>query len=138
MAFLHGKAGYFGLGTSGAEATASDISSYIESVDFPVTADVAETTTFGKNSKTYVVGLKDGKFSVKGKWDATQDAAIWAVIGDATALAFDYGPGGSTSGYVEYTGDCFITEYQPSTPVNDVVSWTMSLQITGDVTRGTF
>lgn len=138
MAFLHGKDGYFALGTYSVPATASDISQYIEEVGFPQKVETGETTTFGNNSKTFVVGLRDGTISLKGKWDSTHDAAFEAVLGFATALAFNYGPGGNTSGYVSYTGNAFVTEYQPSTPVGDVVSWTATLQITGDVTRTTF
>lgn len=138
MAFRHGKSGVFKLGTAAVPATPTDISSYCEEVNFPRKSDTAETTTFGATAKTFVMGLSEGTFSVKGKWDATQDAQMAALVGFDTALAFEHGPEGSTAGRIKYTGNCFVTEYQSSTPVGDVVSWSASLQITGAVTRTTY
>ena len=57
MAFTHGKDSVFKL--DNASGSLTDISTYVNNVDFPATSDIAETTTLGAGSKTYIVGLKD-------------------------------------------------------------------------------
>ena len=64
MAFTHGKDSVFKLDNSSGSLT--DISTYVNNVDFPETADVSETTTFGADNKTYIAGLKDATISLSG------------------------------------------------------------------------
>jgi len=135
MAFVHGKDSVFKLDNS--SGTLTDISSYVNNVDFPETADVAETTTLGAGSKTYIVGLKDATISIGGLWDSTADAIFGAVVGQSASLSFEYSPEGTTVGNVKYTGEAILTSYAVSSPVGDVVAYSADLQVTGDVTRGT-
>ena len=72
MAFVHGSDSVFKLDNAGGSLT--DISTYVNNVDFPETADVAETSTLGASNKTYIVGLKDATISLGGLFDATVDA----------------------------------------------------------------
>ena len=135
MAFVHGKDSVFKLDNSGGSLT--DISTYVNSVDFPETADVAETTTLGAGSKTYIVGLKDSTLSVAGLWDATADAIFGAVVGQSATLSFEYSPEGTASGKIKYTGEAILTSYAQNSPVGDVVSYSADFQVSGAVTRGT-
>jgi len=135
MAFVHGKDSVFKLDDSG--GTLTDISSYVNNVDFPETADVAETTTLGDGSKTYIVGLKDATLSISGLWDSTADGILGAVVGQSATLSFEYSPEGTGSGAVKYTGEAILTSYAVSSPVGDVVGYSADLQVSGDVTRGT-
>lgn len=135
MAFVHGKDSVFKLDNSGGSLT--DISAYVNSVDFPETADVAETTTLGDGSKTYIVGLKDSTLSVAGLWDATADAIFGAVVGQSATLSFEYSPEGTATGKVKYTGEAILTSYAQNSPVGDVVSYSADFQVSGAVTRGT-
>jgi predicted secreted protein len=135
MAFVHGKGAYFALDNSGGSLV--DISAFLDDIGFPQSIETAETTTFGKNSKTYIVGLKDSTVSLSGKWDATLDAQIAATVGQAASLTFNYAPQGNTGGNVLYSGECFITSYDLSAPIGDVVTVSIELQVTGDVTRAT-
>lgn len=132
--FVHGKSTDFALDDTG--GTSRNISDTLTDVSFPQTIDTAETTAFGSSNKSYIVGLKDGSFSVSGIWDATVDGYISGT--EPTSRSFIYGPAGSTSGNVKYTGECILTNYAVSNPVGDVVSYTLDLQITGAVTRGTY
>ena len=136
MAFVHGKSADFRLDNSGGSLT--DISSYLDNVSFPQPIETAETTTFGSSSKSYIVGLKDSSISVSGKWDPTVDAHIAAVLGQAASLSFQYGPAGTTVSNIKYTGECYVTSYDVSAPVGDVVTFSLELQVTGAVTRGTY
>tara|TARA_R100000773_G_scaffold16961_1_gene15481 strand:- start:131 stop:541 length:411 start_codon:yes stop_codon:yes gene_type:complete len=135
MAFVHGKDSVFKLDNAGGALT--DISAFVNSVDFPETADVAETTTLGDSSKSYIVGLKDATISLAGLYDSTLDAILGAVVGQSATLSFEYSPEGTTGGNVKYTGECILTSYSLSSPVGDVVGFSADLQVSGDVTRGT-
>lgn len=135
MAFVHGKDSVFKLDNS--SGTLTDISTYVNSVDFPETADVAETTTLGDGSKSYIVGLKDATISISGLWDSTLDGILGAVVGQSATLSFEYSPEGTTGGNIRYTGECIVTSYSQSSPVGDVVGFSADMQVSGDVTRGT-
>ena len=135
MAFVHGSDSVFKLDNSGGSLT--DISTYVNNVDFPETADVAETSTLGASNKTYIVGLKDATISLGGLFDATVDAILGAVVGQSATLSFEYSPEGTGSGKVKYTGECILTSYTLSSPVGDVVGFSADLQVSGAVTRGT-
>ena len=132
--FVHGKSTDFELDDTG--GTSRSLSNVLTSVDFPETIETAETTAFGATSKSYIVGLRDASISVSGLWDATVDGYI---IGTEPATrSFIFGPAGSTSSNVKYTGECILTNYSVSAPVGDVVTFSLDLQVTGNVTRGTY
>jgi len=134
--FRHGKATVFKLDNSSASLT--DISNTLTDVSFPAKIDTAEVTAFGASAKSYIVGLTDGTISISGTFDATVDALFAGVVGYATALNWNYGPEGSTVGFVKYTGLGYVTSYQKSGSVGDVVKYSAEIQITGAVTRTTF
>jgi len=135
MAFVHGKDSVFKLDNSG--GTLTDISSYVNNVDFPETADVSETTTLGADNKTYIAGLKDATISLSGLWDSTADAIFGAVVGQSATLSFEYSPEGTTGGNVKYEGEAILTSYAISSPVGDAVGYSADLQVSGAITRGT-
>lgn len=134
MAFVHGKTAFFQIDNSG--GSLQDISAYCDNVDFPLTADTAEVTTFGDSSKEYIAGLKDATISISGSWDATADAILAGIVG--VAGTFEYGPAGNTGGNVKFTGEAICTSYNVSAPVGDKVSFSAEFQCTGAVTRTTF
>lgn len=140
MPFYHGSQAGFKLDNNA--GSLQDLSAYVDSIDFPQTLETHETTVFTKTSKTYIVGLKDGTFSVGGPWDdATLDPHMDSMLRGAnyaTSKTFEIGPEGVTSGDVKYSGECFITSYSGAMPVGDAVRWTADFQVTDDITRGTF
>ena len=132
--FVHGKSTNFSLDDTG--GTIRDISDTLTSVDFPETISTGTTTAFGATSESYIVGIRDASISLSGLWDSTIDGYI---IGTEPATrTFIFGPAGNTSGYVKYTGECILTNYSVSSPVGDVVTFSLDLQCTGGVTRATF
>jgi hypothetical protein len=134
--FRHGKSTVFKVDNSGGSLT--DISNTLTDVSFPQSVDTAETSTFGSSAKSYVVGLTDSTLSISGNFDATVDAHLAAVLGQAASLSFEYGPEGSTAGYVKYTGEALMTSYEKSGAIGDVVSYSAEFQVTGAITRGTY
>ena len=135
MAFVHGKSSVFKF--DNASGSLTDISAFVNNVDFPETADVAETSVLGASNKTYIVGLKDATISLSGLFDATVDAILGAVVGQTATLSYEYSPEGTASGKVKYTGEAILTNYALSSPVGDVVAYSADLQCSGAVTRGT-
>lgn len=136
MAFKHGKNTVFKVDNSG--GTLTDISAYLNSVTLPRSVETGETTSYGNSAKTYIVGLSDSTLSVDGTWDATVDAHLAGVLGQDASLTFEYGPEGSGSGAIKYTGECYLTSFETSSPVADVVKFSAEFQVTGTVTRTTF
>lgn len=135
MAFVHGKNSVFKL--DNASGSLTDISAFVNNVDFPETADVAESSVLGASNKTYLVGLRDASISISGLFDATVDAILGAVVGQTATLSYEYSPEGTGSGKVKYTGEAILTNYALSSPVGDVVAYSADLQCSGAVTRGT-
>jgi hypothetical protein len=132
--FVHGKSTDFAIDDTG--GSSRNISDTLTDVSFPQTIDTAETTAFGSSNKSYIVGLKDTTISVSGIWDATVDGYLSGT--EPASRSFIYGPAGTTSGNVKYTGEAIMTNYSQSNPVGDVVTFTADFQVTGAVTRTTY
>ena len=132
--FAHGKSTDFAIDDTG--GSSRNIANTLTDVSFPQTIDTAETTAFGSTNKSYIVGLKDTTISVSGIWDATVDGYISGT--EPASRSFIYGPAGSTSGNVKYTGEAILTNYNTNNPVGDVVTFSADFQVTGAVTRTTY
>ena len=115
-----------------------DYSAYLDDVSLPRSIETAETTTFGSSAKSYITGLTDATISLSGKFDATADATLAGVVGLASTLSFEYGPAGSTGGFVKYEGECIMTSYDIGATVGDAVTASVELQVTGAITRTTW
>ena len=134
--FRHGKSTVFKVDNNAGSLT--DISNTLTDVSFPQSVDTAETSTFGSSAKAYVVGLTDSTLSISGNFDATVDAHLAAIVGKADSVSFEYGPEGSTAGFVKYTGEALLTSYEKSGAIGDVVTYSAEFQVTGAITRGTY
>ena len=134
--FRHGKSTVFKVDNNAGSLT--DISNTLTDVSFPQSVDTAETSAFGSSAKSYVVGLTDATLSVSGNFDATVDSHLAAIVGKADSVSFEYGPEGSTATFVKYTGEAFLTSYEKSGAIGDVVTYSAEFQITGAITRGAY
>lgn len=139
--FRHGKNAHFAL--DGVAASLVNISDTLNEISMPRAIETAETTAFGQNDKTYITGLGDATISLSGMFDATVDTQIAGNItnlksGSVSSLSFEYGPTGSASTRPKFTGEAIITSYDISSPVGDVVTYSLELQVTGAVTGTTF
>ena len=139
--FRHGKNAALKL--DNAAGSLVDISNVLNEISYPREVETGETTSFGNNAKTYIVGLSDSSISLSGTYDTTVDAHIVALIAalqneTLASASYEYGPEGTTSGRVKYSGEAIVTSYEVSSPVADVVTFSLELQGTGAVTRGTW
>lgn len=133
MAFVSAKSAQFTL-------AGTDISTYVDTVGGVDNAtDMLETTTFGASSKTYIGGLRNGStISISGKYDSALHTVVAALLGSASSSAWVYGPAGTTTGNVKFSGSCFVQSYEIGAQVANVLTFTASLQVTGAVTVGTY
>lgn len=136
MAFRHGKNAVFKVDNSA--GTLTDISAFVNEASLPRSVETGETTVFGNSAKTYLVGLSDATLSISGPWDSSLDATLAGVLGQDSSLTFEYGPEGSAASRIKFTGECFLTSFEVSSPVADVVTYSAEFQVTGSITRTTF
>lgn len=134
--FRHGKNSVFKLDNSG--GTLTDISNVLNNVSMPREIETVETTSFGSSYRTYVVGFQNATISIEGTWDATVDAHLAGILGQDATVSFEYGPEGSTSTYIKYSGEAYVTSYETSGAVGEVVTFSAELQVSGAITRGTW
>lgn len=141
MANAHGKDSVFKIEDSAA-TTLRDITTYIKSVDFNQSQDANDVTTKGAEGKQYRPGLTDGEIRLTGLWDQTastgSNTVLQSLMGIEVTVGFEWGPQGSTSGQVKKSGECVVTQYDESSPVDDMVAFTATAKISGDVTLGTW
>jgi hypothetical protein len=130
MAKIHGKGTVVTL-------DGDDISTYCNSVNFNRNADSHDVTTFGKNSKVYVSGLKDGEGTVEGIYDSTAltgPGAVFRPLVGGAEVAFVYQPEGTGAGKPQSTVDVIVTAYEETAPVADMITFSATLQFSDDIT----
>lgn len=126
--FIHGKGTYVSLNSV-------DLSTFTNSVEFKRVADSHDTTTFGKDARTYQGGLLDGTCTLAGIYDNGETGprpTVAPLLGTVTALV--YRPEGTGAAKPEDTVNVLVMSYEESAPVADMISWTCELQLSGDVT----
>ena len=123
---IHGK-------TSTMSIDAVDISARVDTTSLNKVKDLAETTTFAStgDNKEHIDGLRSHEVSIGGPWDSTLDG-VMATADDGSSVAFSYSPDAGTT---TYAGNCFISNYNISSPVGGRIDWSASFSVTGVVTR---
>lgn len=146
MANFHGSKGVFKI--DDAAGTLRDISIYVDDLQLSRKFDTPETTgEGGTTAKTFIVGLQEADITIKGTWDNTATTGSETVLGsDANAggqltaggtLSFEVDPAGTAVGTIKYTGECWMTQYDQSAPINNRVSFSAQFKVSGAVTRAT-
>lgn len=121
-----------------------NISPYVKTIDNNQNRDGNDTTTKGATGKTYRGGLTDGEIRINGLWDDTADVGSRTVFGVIKASAtgaissVELGMEGDDTGDIKETFAAVLTQYDESSPVDDMVAFTATLKISGAVTQGTW
>lgn len=134
MAEVHGKDSYLLL-------NAVNISPWVDTGELQRRISTAQTNTFGDADEEHIQGVKGATIPFSGKWDPAAsaiDVTLHTAFENAGAVAWEFGPAGSTEGFVKYSGNCIVTDYSISSSVGDKVTVSGTLMVTGAVTRGTF
>jgi hypothetical protein len=132
MAFVHGK-------TTKITIAAKDISPYTKTSSFEKSADMHDTTGYGATDHTKAGGLGDGKFTCSGTYDNTASVgprnALLALVG--TTVACVRNPEGVGTGKPNDAFSGVLTKYVETNPVDDMVTWSAEVEISGAVVTTT-
>ena len=132
MAFVHGR------DTSITVAT-KDISPYCKTSSLELSADVHETTGYGKQAKTKSGGLLDGKFTMGGTYDNTASTgprnALKPLVG--TTVAVVRKPEGTGTGKPQDAFSGVLSKYVETNPVDDMVTWSAEIEVSDVITTTT-
>ena len=128
MAFISGKDSFFSV-------DGTDITTYVNQLSLSRDVNTLETTSFGSDQATFVVGVEGLSISGSATFDATADG-VMAGLFDGSVVAFEYRPNNASS-QPKYTGNALVTNYTIDSSATDLVSISFSLIVTGAVTRGT-
>ncbi|KKK74406.1 hypothetical protein LCGC14_2884100 [marine sediment metagenome] len=132
MGNTHGKDAVFKL--DDVSDLLTDISAFVDQSDFARVVELADTTNYGDEDRTFIPGLGTASISIGGPFEDTLDAIIGTPVQQKVSRGFDFDPiGAGTAGRI--TGECFITNYTTGIPVGDNVVWTATLTTTGALTR---
>jgi hypothetical protein len=141
MTFVHGKDIDFQLDDSA--GTLRLIKIYLDQVTgLPGGRGLSEVTSFGDGGTKSIPSLQNVTFSIAGSFDSTATSGVYTVLsGLRTATAtstFKYGPEGSTTGKAQFTGECWMTDFNVDANVKDKVPISATFQVDGTVTLTTY
>jgi hypothetical protein len=115
---------------------ATDLSGFISGSDFNRAGDANETTVYGEDDRTYIGGLKGHTFDFEGFYDddatGPPDTLIDAL---ATSVAVVRQIEGIGTGLPNEAFSGILTAYDESAPVDNVVTFSASVQVSGAITR---
>jgi len=128
MGFIHGKVTFVSL-------DGDDLSGFGTSCEFTRSADSHDVTTFGKDSHVKQGGLFDGSATIEGIYDNTESTGPRGVIEPliGTNVELVHQPEGAGAGLPQDVCDVLVQEYTESSPVADMVTWSVSLELSDDV-----
>jgi hypothetical protein len=116
----------------------TDMSPFLNEATTTQEIETAETTTFGIQDKTYIVGLSDGTISTSGLFDGSANASD-AVLSGLIATednTFTVLPEGVVAGRRSVLANGQMTSYEISSPVGDVVAISAEIQADGGLYHG--
>lgn len=99
------------------------------------TVDTVENTVIGDAARTYSATLKQFTMSIDAFWDPADSGQDTLTVG--SEISFSIYPEGETSGDTYYSGTGIITGRTVSTSTGEMISASISVQGTGDLTEGT-
>lgn len=141
IARAHGKGSVFSVDDSG--GTLRNISNHVDGVSgLPGAAQLSEVTSFGDAGERFIRGLEGNTFTVKGQFDtAASTGSITVLNGLRTATAtstFEYGPEGSTTGKIRYTGEAWLEGFTVDAAVKDKVPFSATFRLDNSLTVNTY
>lgn len=104
------------------------------------TAPAVQVTAFGEEYHTRIGdGIKDWELSVGGFWDgAASNLDEFMFTAEGACISIVYGPGGSETGSVQYSGCAILQDYEVSGELEGGVEWSATVVAASVLNRGTF
>ena len=119
-----------------------DISQHVTRFRWGRTVDMLESHGVGDTSKEFTAGLKDGdQIQIEGLWDNTATTGFVAIFGGdsiGSTRSVEHGPNSNTSGQEKITCEAIIQTVERSHGRGELAGYSVTLQVTGAVTEGTF
>lgn len=104
------------------------------------TAPGVDVTAFGEAYRNRIAdGIKDWELSIGGFWDGAAsnlDEFLYSALGACINIV--YGPAGSDSGSIQYSGCAVLNDYEVSGELEGATEWSATLSAASDLNRGTF
>lgn len=129
--FVHGKDGAITVNSV-------NLSAFTNNVVLNRSADAHDVTSYGNDSHRKFGGLFDGSVTLDGIFEngasGTPRTALNSALG--TVVAVLWHPEGAGTGNAEYTFNALVQSYVETAPVADMITWSATLEIDGDVTEG--
>lgn len=133
--FVHGK----GIKVL---CNAMNLSQILNDATVTTTVDTAETTVFGDNDKTYIVGMRDAVANFGGLIDRSTAGRVQDVVqnalGNASAQNWTVGVEGDSVGSNAKLFQAFGNNFEVSSPVAGVVGVSIAVQVTDRADFGTW
>lgn len=140
MAYAHGKDAYFSVEDS-AGTTLRAITG-VKTVQFAQENELADVTIVGDEGRKWLQGLTASTMTVTGVWDNAASTGshtvLQSLVGLGITVGFEAGPGGNAAAATKLSGECVLASYEWNSDVGDVVMFTATFNVSGDVTAGAF
>jgi len=137
MAAGHGKNQVLKISVVVGGVAVTDVSSYVGGSALGLNREqpVLETTTLGKDAKTFIKDLRNGNFSAEFEFDNTLVDYLEVIYSDDTVetLNAEYYPTGETTGN-KYATDCMMTNYSITGPIG-LMSIATDWQCSGEIVK---
>ena len=121
-------------------AASRTLSGRANTVTLSFTSEAVDGTAFGETYRYKIAdGIKDWSLTMAGVWDgaASQvDEILYGILAACTSAC--YGPGGSTSGLVQYSGCCILNTYEVAGTLEGMTTWSGEFAGVGALTRGSW
>lgn len=113
-----------------------DISGHQNTTEWEETADEHDVTTYGNDSHVFAGGLHGGSATIGGIYDSSLTTGPRYVIKPQKGnnVPVLYRPEGTGTGLPEDSAEVLVKSYKESAPVADMIMWTATLTLSGDVT----
>lgn len=141
MSRTHGKNVVFSLDDSSGSLRAiyGDLN---QISGLPGAAGLSDVTAFGDGGERSIRGIEGLTFTLTGNFNTGSATASITVLNGLRTLettsSFEYGPEGSASGKVKYSGECWMESFDVSAAVKDKVPFTATFKLDSTLTVGTY
>jgi len=119
----------------------NDLSTSAAAITLEITVEEQETTAFGNSSRTRIGGLRDASLSIDFHQDFGAggiDSILEPLLGSVVPFSIQPTSEAISATNPSYSGSVLITSYSPfANSVGDLASFSVTLPVSGDITRGT-
>ncbi len=110
-----------------------DISTYVDTSNFNRLVELADTSAYADEDRTFIAGLGTATLTMGGPWDPLLDSYFGSTYDFETARSIRWRPEGDAS--PSYTFEAFIESFTVDDGVADAIRWSATIRPTDAITR---